>query len=329
MRRAGPAVAAAIAVLIGAAPAQAGGPAPLEEARQAEQTTSFEGVVEVRWRDGDVVHRERLDVQAAGGALMVRGANRVMARPEFERLLAHAGEDWEERWLPSLAPTPRPDGVSKYVMTDPAAGPSVAGRPTQVVEVHHHGRLLERIYLDRQTDLLLERDQFDAGGAVVRTIAFESITVGLPVTPPADPGAPSRHAPKAMSSEPVAGAPESLTEGYERMGIYRDGRVVHALYSDGIYDLSVFQQQGRLRRSDLPGSGERVKVGSSIGWRYPWAGGQLVVWSVGGRIFAAVSDAPADQVLAAVNSLPKVPTRELSLLGKIRRASQALMEPLA
>ncbi|HEX2118699.1 MAG TPA: hypothetical protein VHF91_05920, partial [Acidimicrobiales bacterium] len=62
---------------------------------------------------------------------------------------------------------------------------------------------------------------------------------------------------------------------------------------------------------------------------YAWPGGQLVVWSDGGRVFTAVSDAPAEQVLAAARSLPPIPGRELSLLAKIRRACQALMEPLS
>jgi len=126
-----------------------------------------------------------------------------------------------------------------------------------------------------------------------------------------------------------ADVPPALADGYERMGIYSSGAVLHALYSDGVYDLSLFQQAGRLRTSDLPPSGERVAVGGDTGWRYPWPGGQLVVWSAGGKVFTAVSDAPADQVLAAVRSLPLSPGRELSLLGKVRRACQALMEPLS
>ena len=126
-----------------------------------------------------------------------------------------------------------------------------------------------------------------------------------------------------------AAAPETLADGYQRMGIYKNDSVLHVLYSDGVYDLSLFQQQGRLRGSDLPGKGERESVRGATGWRYPWPGGQLVVWSTGGRVFTAVSDAPVDQVLTAVRSLPKVPGGELSLLGKIRRAAQALVQPLA
>jgi negative regulator of sigma E activity len=324
---------AAVALVAGlATPAYAGGePAPLEQARHAAEHTAFEGVLEVRWRDGDETHSERLRVEAAGGSLMVRGANLVMARPEYGRLLAHGGGGWEEMWLPSLAPSTRPDGMAKYRTTAPVPGPAVAGRPTKVVEVHAGGTLLERVYLDTETDLLLERDQFDRQGGVVRRLAFESLTIGL-AEPPSPPRSPAQHAPDPVKPERLsspAAAPERLADGYQRMGIYKSGAVLQVLYSDGLYDLSVFEQQGRLRGADLPGEGERVSVRGSTGWRYPWPGGQLVVWSAGGRVFTAVSDAPADQVLTAVRSLPKVPGGELSLVGKIRRAAQALVQPLS
>ena len=324
---------AAVALAAGmAAPAHAGGPLPLEQARYAAEHTVFEGVLEVRWRDGEETRSERLRVEAAGGSLMVRGANLVMARPEHGRLLAHGGGGWEEMWLPSLAPSARPDGTAKYRTTGPVSGPAVAGRPTKVMEVHTGGALLERIYLDTETNLLLERDQYDRDGAVVRRLAFESLTIGIPAEPLSVPRSPAQHAPEEVRPERLrtpAAAPERLADGYQRMGIYKSGPVLQVLYSDGVYDLSLFQQQGRLRRSDLPGRGERVSVRGATGWRYPWPGGQLVVWSAGGRVFTAVSDAPADQVLTAVRSLPRVPGGELSLLGKIRRAAQALVQPLA
>lgn len=337
MRGVAPAVAAivtTVGLLAGAvAPAPAAAPAPLEQARRAAEETAFEGVLRVQWLEGGVTRSERLEVQAAGGALVVRGANSVMAQPAFGRLLSHAGEGWEEMWLPSLAPAPRPDGVRKYLVTTPADGHRVAGRPTRVVEVHHAGALLERVYLDAQTNLMLERDQYDPSGAVVRTLVFESLTVNPPsARPPAVPRSSASSAPDAVVPERLASpavAPPGLADGYARMGIYRTGDVLHVLYSDGLYDLSLFQQKGRLRRSDLPPAGEEVAVAGAKGWRYPWPGGQLVVWSTGGRVFTAVSDAPADQVLIAVRSLPGVPDRELSLFDKIRRACQALMEPLS
>lgn len=325
--RARVAAAPAVALLLGTfspTPAPAAEPAPLESARAAAERLAFDGVLGVRWRDGAETRAEHLSVEAAGGALMVRGANLVMARPAFGRLLAEGGGGWEEMWLPSLAPHPRPDGGAKYTTSSLSAGPTVAGRPTKVADVRHDGVVVERIFLDAETDLLLERDQYDAGGAVVRTLAFESLTYRPAAAPVAPPPAPAHHAPQATAE---TAAPPALADGYQRLGTYRSGSVTQALYSDGLYDLSVFEQRGRLRRADLPGAGERAAVGKASGWRYPWPGGQVVVWSTRGRVFTAVSDAPADQVLTAVRSLHPS-GRELSMLGKVRRACQALMEPL-
>ncbi len=326
---------AAVALVAGlATPAHAGGgPAPLEQARHAAEHTVFEGVLEVRWRDGDETRSERLRVEAAGGSLIVRGANLVMARPEHGRLLAHGGGGWEEMWLPSLAPSARPDGTAKYRTTAPVPGPPVAGRPTKVVEVHTAGTLLERVYLDTETNLLLERDQYDRQGAVVRRLAFESLTIGSPAEPLSPPRSPAQHAPDAG----LAGPPALAGGGSGQPGrrLPADGDLQERLRAPGAL------QRRALRPVPVraagpccvdrtcPDKGERVSVRGATGWRYPWPGGQLVVWSAGGRVFTAVSDAPADQVLTAVRSLPKVPGGELSLLGKIRRAAQALVQPLA
>jgi hypothetical protein len=328
----GPLLAApALVVLLGVSPVAAE-PAPLEQARRAAERTAFEGVLEVRWREGDHTRSERLTIEASAGSLVVRGANLVMARPSFGRMVSHDGGGWEEMWLPSLSPTPRPDGYSKYQTTGPSSGSMVAGRPTKVVEVRHRGLLVERVQLDLQTDLLLQRDQFDARGDLVRTLAFESLTIAPPAEPPAEPRSPAHKAPRAVDHSRLSSSmatPPTLADGYERIGTYRTGSAVQVLYSDGLYDLSLFEQPGRLRRSDVPPSGERVTIGKVTGWRYPWPGGQLVVWSSAGKVFTAVSDAPVDQVLAAVRSLPPTSTRQMSLLGKVRRAAQALMEPLA
>lgn len=321
----------ALALLLGVSPVAAE-PAPLEQARKAAAQTSFQGVLQVRWRDGNEFRSERLTIESAGGSLMVRGANQVMARPSVGPLLAHAGGGWEEMWLPSLAPGPRPDGNSKYQTAGPAPGVPVAGRPAKVIEVRRSGLLVERVHLDTQSDLLLQRDQFDADGDVVRTLTFESLTLRPSADPPAPPRTPVHRAPRPVDPDrlpPSMAAPASMDDGYQRIGVYRTGSVVQVLYSDGLYDLSLFEQPGRLRRSELPASGERVSVGRVTGWRYPWPGGQLVVWSTAGKVFTAVSDAPIDQVLTAVRSLPPTATRELSLLGKLRHACQALMEPLS
>ena len=66
------------------------------------------------------------------------------------------------------------------------------------------------------------------------------------------PGLPSSvhdAAPKAISTRRLpdgVSAPETLPDGYQRVGVYQRGDTVQVVYSDGLYDLSVFQQPGRI-----------------------------------------------------------------------------------
>jgi hypothetical protein len=325
-----PAVTALALLLGGAAPAVAGPSSALEQARMASEHVSFDGVLDVQWRDGGQIRLERLTVRAVDGTLLVQGGNQVMARNPFERLVARAGHGWDEVWLPGLGPGPRPDGVDKYQVGETGGGPVVAGRPTRAVDVMEQGLVRERLFLDTATNLLLKRDQYGQDGTIVRTVAFESVAITQDVAHPADPPSPTHHEPRLVSSRSgaAATAADSLAEGYRRLGVYRTGDALHALYSDGLYDLSVFQQAGRLQRSDLPAAGEPVAMGTTTGWHYSWAGGQLLVWAANGRVFTAVSDAPLDQVLRAARSLPTLPSPRASLGSKLRRACQTLMEPL-
>jgi hypothetical protein len=323
-------------LLSGASPAlaaprpQATSSGPLEDARRAAAGTDFEGVMDVRWVDGTVTRDEKLTVKGGHSTLAVSGGNQVMAVEPFERMVSHGGGAWEELWEPAMAPSERPVSSAKYQVTSAPDGPQVAGRPTFTVEIRQAGALRERLQLDTATSLPLEREQYDQGGAVARSLAFETLTLG-PVDLPAHPSAPADHAARAVSAAQLTSSttPDVLAVGYRRVGVYQAGQVLQVLYSDGVYDLSVFRQPGRLRRADLPSSGHRVAVGTATGTRYAWAGGNLVVWSSGGNVFTAVGDGPLDEVLQAVRSVHPAPAPAPSLLGKLRRACRAVMEPLS
>jgi len=330
MRSASAAAAVLTVLLSGAAPALAVPAGPLEDARRATEQTAFEGVMDVRWLDGTITRSEKLTVKAGHAGIAVLGGNQVMAFEPFERMVSHGGRAWEELWQPTAALSVRPDGAAKYQVTTLVGGPTVAGRPTFTVEIRQAGALRERLELDTATSLPLAREQYDEHGAVARALAFETLTVGA-TDLPARPVAPADHAPRAASASQAAAsaAPATLPDGYQRLGVYRSGDVLQVLYSDGIYDLSVFQQGGRLRLGDLPTSGQRVAVGDTTGMRYAWAGGEAVVWSAGETVFTAVGDGPLDDVLRAVRSVPPVPDRAPSLLAKLKRACRAVMEPLS
>jgi negative regulator of sigma E activity len=260
---------------------------------------------------------------------VVRGGNQVMARPGLERLVAHPGDGWDELWLSQLGTLNRPDPSQKYELVA-TPGPVVAGRTTRAVEVREAGSRREVLDLDARTGLLLGRSQFDPQGREVRALAFEALALDVAAAPPVAPVRPANHAPVPVAATRLsdAMAPVQLVDGYQRVGVFRNHDQVQVIYSDGLYDLSVFEQPGTLRGADLPPHGERVTLGSRPGWGYAWAGGQVVVWGAGGSVYTAVSDAPLDQVLRVAGSLPGAAPDRPSLLAKLRRACAALLRPM-
>jgi len=299
---------------------------PFEGARRAEERLSFAGSVNVSWDDAEGTHSDNLDVRAAGGSIQLQGGSTLLAEPDGSTIARRPGGDWDRLWTGSPTLTGRPDVEEKYDLTpvDQPAAPMVASRPTRVVEVRQADIVRERLFLDNENDLLLRREQLDLSGHRVHVVAFSSIEIGTQVTGPPAAAHPSDHSPPRLWS---VSAPTGLPGGYRRIGAYREKGAVQVLYSDGLYDLSVFQQPGGLAGRDLPGSGKPVRVGSSRGWVYAWAGGQVLLMRRGHTVYSLVSEAPVDQLVIAAEALPAAGGS--SLLTRFRRVCHNLVEPLA
>lgn len=318
---------AGLAIMACGAPAAVGvavaDDAPLQAAGRAAEQVTFEGKLRVRWFDGAVQRSDLLTVQGANGSVVVRGGTAAMASLH-QRLVEHAGGAWDLLWPSDQMAAGRPDPDLKYQIA-PAAPTTVSGRPANVVEVRQGGALLERLALDQASGLLLRREQYeDLGGPPSRTIEFETVTIGG-ATPALDPPRTVVNAsPDVVAKSKAAPA---LDGGYQRIGTYKRSGVTQLLYSDGLYDLSVFEQAGRLDKSHLP-NGSKIELANSRGIRYAWPGGHVVVWATSGMVYTAVSDAPLDQVLAAVRSMP-LTSAPASLLRRLRQVCRALIQPLS
>jgi hypothetical protein len=296
---------------------------PLQVAGRAAEQLTFEGSLRVRWFDGEKQHSDVLTVQGANGLVVVRGGGAAMASLH-RRLVEHAGGVWELLWPSDQIGSGRPPADQKYQLVN---GPPVVvvDRPATVVEVRQGGALLERLALDQETGLLLRREQFEADAtAASRTIEFETLRIGAPPAMPDAPRTIVNVAPKVVSSPKTAAA---LDGGYQRVGVYKRSGVTQVLYSDGLYDLSIFQQAGRLDRTHLP-AGSTVDLSTAHGLRYAWPGGHVVVWAAHGMVYTAVSDAPLTQVLAAARSMP-LASGSVSLLRRLRQVCLNLIQPLA
>ncbi len=303
---------------------------PFDRARDAAAEVSFTGTVEIRWLDGPIEHHEQLTVQSAKGSMLLRGGNQVMVSATSERLVQHPSEGWNLLWPTAVDRVDGPDPGVKYQTTE-QAGPPVAGRPTMVVDVRQGSVLREQVFLDQETDLLLERRQFDPSGTTTRVVGFTSLAIDPATAPPPAPAKSDDQAPEIVATNRLASAgmaPARLADGYQRVGVYRRDGVVQVLYSDGMYDLSVFQRKGALDRRELGQEGGPVTVGKAAGWRYAWPGGQVVLWQAGATVFTLVSDAPLDQVLTAARDLPVPAKAKPSALEKLRSLARTLVQPL-
>ena len=121
-------------------------------------------------------------------------------------------------------------------------------------------------------------------------------------------------------------APAQLEGGYERVASFRDGRVVHLLYSHGVDRLSVFAEMGLLSRSGLP-LARSVRMGSWNASVYARSGASGVTWQAGPVIYTVLSARPAEEVLRAAGSVP-APSR-LSVLTRLRRLARRAVETVS
>jgi len=299
---------------------------PFDKAREAATTLAFTGTVDVDWDGAGGRHSDHLRVQAAGGSLEVRGESTLMAESEGARMVRRPGGKWDLLWSgPEVSPV-RPALGEKYEVATvaPPEPVTVASRPTEIVEIRQAGTVRERLFVDAANGLLLKREQLDGRGHATRVVAFSSIDLEPDTSPPPSPPRLTDESPDRLKS---VSAPAALPGGYRRLDAYREDDTVHVLYSDGLYDLSVFRQRGALDDGDLPASGTRVKIGSGRGWVYGWPGGQVLVWEAGHSVFSLVSEAPTEDLVAVARALPT--DGGGSVVDRMRRVCHNLLEPLS
>ncbi|MFN2609091.1 MAG: hypothetical protein ABR511_14560 [Acidimicrobiales bacterium] len=323
---AGAALAALMAAAAAPLPAAADPPPnPIDEARAAAARLSFVGVVEVTWSDRSGAHTDQMVVRGQDGWIEVQGATTALADTSGASMIRRQTGGWDLLWSSSPVASGRPDPSAKYVVQPAAGDPvaTVASRPTRVLDVRQGSTLVERLFLDTATGLLLRREQVGTAATTSRVVAFSALQLDPPGTVPPPPD-PVDHSPSLMSVTGGGPAPATLPGGYRRLGAYREQGVVQLLYSDGLYDLSVFEQPGGLA---VPSSGTRIPVGSGHAWIYGWPGGHILLRHAGHTLYSLVSDAPVEHLEAAAAALPAAGGS--SLVGRLRQVCRSLLEPLA
>jgi len=299
---------------------------PLDEARKAAAQTPFSGSVTLEWRDGTVLHQEHLVVRGSHGSVLAEGGREALA-VGAERLVYDQAGGWRELWPSGLGTAGHPSLGGGYQTREMGSG-RVAGYDTRTIEIRKNGVVRERLQLDVATGLVLSRLQFDAGGATERGFTFDRVRVPDPtVAAPAMPPSPKRDGPRSLSPRSVPAServPTRLADGYRRVGAYTQGGVLQLVYGDGLYDLSLFQQQGRMEPNDRPARTRSARVEGRRAWQFSWPGGEGVVWTAGDTVYTLMGDVPPDELLQVAASVPLHPTT--SVTHRLRQACRALVE---
>jgi hypothetical protein len=186
------------------------------------------------------------------------------------------------------------------------------------------GRLVERWTVDAATGLILERECYDSRGQIERSTAFT--TVQEPYTPPPaaltpavraspTPAGPQRWFGQSQlgGAARQAGLPTSLPDGYRlRAGTrFSAGRatVVQLIYSDGLEEVSLFQQPGALTKASVPAGASKVAFAHETG--YLWQGfPRGAAWQAGTDTDTLVGASPTDELQDMANSLPQSPMHQ-------------------
>jgi hypothetical protein len=242
----------------------------------------------------------------------LRGSDRLLRVGGVERLPATLGL-LDRKYQGELGgPTP--------LDTGPAVPVTLVERSSGVVR--------EVVYLDAETALVVRRETYDRAGAPVRLAAYTELHVERP-----DVAMPASDGRELIELEVVAAAegelraagfalPETLPAGYELLDVWastHDGEVVttHAVYGDGLYTLSVFQQPGRMAPTAVDGAARLRTADGGAVWRWPGSEPRRLVWTGEGTTFTALTDAPTDEVLEVLSGLPADPPP--SILDRLRR----------
>ncbi|MFC0629128.1 sigma-E factor regulatory protein RseB domain-containing protein [Kribbella deserti] len=245
------------------------------------------------------------------------------------------------------------DGVKAFIQrTEHSLGPTVDGGPLSLLQATYQlvlagetstiGRsavlvearrddqtLAARFWIDKVTGLLLQRQLFTVDGTkVVRATVFTALDVGPkqefishlpPMLPEGGESALGKHEAGRLRSEGWNCA-DQLPASLRLYDVHTDqasGSIQFA-YSDGLFNVSVFEQRGALDPAALTGyTAATTHEGAPVYLRYGMP--SYAVWESNGIVYTLVGDIPfdvMDQVVAAFpHELPEQP-RALDRMGK-------------
>jgi sigma-E factor negative regulatory protein RseB len=208
--------------------------------------------------------------------------------------------------------------TATYRLLDAGTGTAV-GRTAVVVEARRaDSTLAARFWIDKLTGLLLQRYLYTVGGRdLVRTTMFTDLQIEkadfLGHLPPMLPSGGGEDLDTSQAPE-LRGqgwaCSDRLTDSLHLYDVHRDGGTLRFSYSDGLFNLSVFEMRGELDPGALAGyQASPAPDGGTLYVRYGMP--SYAVWSSGGIVFTLVGDIPFDVMDRVVRSYPhRTPERD-------------------
>jgi hypothetical protein len=224
--------------------------------------------------------------------------------------------------------------LSSHYTLSTATPESVAGRAVDVVVATRPVGTTPaaRFWLDKETGLVLRREVYDESGRITRASAFVQITVGESDNY-ADAWASDKDTDRPQAWPDAIGStalqrmrdrgwhcPDVLPPSLQLVDARRGGGhyngIMHLSYSDGLAQVSVFEQHGRLQASDLTDYRATTVGGRKVFLRDGVP--QRLVWASHGTVYTVVADASARTVGDVVGALPR-PTDDTGALRRLGR----------
>jgi hypothetical protein len=181
--------------------------------------------------------------------------------------------------------------------------------------------LRERLHIDPGTGLVLRRETFDGEEEPFRLVAYTALDLGADEVPEVGSGWIEQEVERVRTDVSARGievfrgmgwvVPRELEGGFRLTDVGAVGHSegeessLHLLYSDGLYALSVYEQQGRLDDDAVREAGaRRIDLGGIQVHRWPGSEPAVMTWTAEDMTFTVVSDAPPDVLAAALAVFP-------------------------
>jgi sigma-E factor negative regulatory protein RseB len=285
----------------------------VDHAREQMASQTFDGVVVVEWNAGDGLRREEVRVRQHEGRVEVVSEDRTLAGDATKVMLD--GQAWTTL---GLAPGARAELTEGKYRIEEQPGPEIAGMATTRYAAARGGTVVERVYVEDASGLVLRREVLAPDGSVARAVSF------MRVEPRAD------EAPTPTTTTPKAGPrrvddldgpyrdPSSAGDGYRLLGRWKHSdELAQLYYTDGVLSVSVFEQPGRLEWKRLPRGGEAVEFDGRRAQRYALPGGEAWVFERGGVVYTCVGDAPAAEIAALADDVSRPDESRVERLARM------------